>query len=390
MPHAQAEKVRPPAEPAPAQLTWRRIGLFIAIFTTVLLATNAFVCATIAHFTGLAHAVLWQWIPAAFSLSFVAATLLGRNHSGLALRIVYFLSATWLGVLNYAFFAALACWLADGLAALFLPSATRPALVMLCFGTGFLVSAWGLVNAGWIRLTRVTVTLPHLPAAWNERTVALISDVHLGHVSGPFFVRRIVAKLRALAPDLLLVSGDMFDGTTVGLDRLVAPWSEYAPPLGTYFVTGNHDEFVDRRQYLRVLARNGLRVLNNERVVIDGLQLLGIHDGEAGDPESFREILRGMKIDRGLPSVLLAHKPENLRIAADEGVSLQLSGHTHRGQLWPWTLLVRRIYRQFAYGLHRLDGLQVYTSSGVGTWGPPLRVGTKSEIVLLRFRHSPG
>ena len=390
MPHAQAQPARPPAEPSPARLTWRRVGVFIVVFSTVLLATNAFVCHTFAYFTGLPHVVLWQWIPAVFSLSFVAATLLGRDHSGLPLRLVYFLSAAWLGVLNYAFFASVACWIADGLAALFLPSATRLALAVPCFGFAFVVAAWGLVNAGWIRVTRVTVALPRLPAAWNERTVALISDVHLGHVSGPFFVRRIIEKLRALAPDLLLVSGDMFDGTTDGLDRLVAPWSEYAPPLGTYFVTGNHDEFADRRSYLHVLARHGLHVLNNERVVIDGLQLLGIHDGEAGDPESFREVLRRMQIDRGSPSVLLAHKPENLRIAADEGVSLQLSGHTHRGQLWPWTLLVGRIYRQFAYGLHRLDGLQVYTSSGVGTWGPPLRVGTKSEIVLLRFRQSSG
>jgi predicted MPP superfamily phosphohydrolase len=138
-----------------------------------------------------------------------------------------------------------------------------------------------------------------------------------------------------------------------------------------------------------VLAKNGVRSLNNEGVTVDGLQLLGIHDGEASDPESFRETLRRMKIDRNAPSVLLAHKPENLRIAADEGVSLQLSGHTHRGQFWPWTLVVARIYRQFAYGLHRLDGLQVYTSSGVGTWGPPLRVGTKSEIVLFRFSEAP-
>jgi predicted MPP superfamily phosphohydrolase len=389
MPLLDAQPAQPPVESAPPHVPWLVIGVFITLFIVVLLSANAFVCATLAHFAGLAHWSRWQWVPAAFAFSFVAATLAGRNHSGLLLRSVYFLSAAWLGFLNYAVFAALACWTLDGFAALGSVPISRAFIAVPCFGLGLLTAAWGLVQASWIRVNHVRVALPHLPAVWKERTVALISDVHLGHVSGPLLVRRIISHLRRLNPDLVLVSGDMFDGTTAGLDRLVAPWSSYAPPLGIYFVTGNHDEFADRRQYLRVLAKNGVRSLNNEGVTVDGLQLLGIHDGEASDPESFRETLRRMKIDRNAPSVLLAHKPENLRIAADEGVSLQLSGHTHRGQFWPWTLVVARIYRQFAYGLHRLDGLQVYTSSGVGTWGPPLRVGTKSEIVLFRFSEAP-
>jgi predicted MPP superfamily phosphohydrolase len=386
MPQAELKSATSATETVPDPFPWRRLVIFITVFTVVLLLANALVCGTFAHFVGLPHWTRWQWIPAVFALSFVGATLLGRNHSGLVLRTVYSLSAAWLGLLNYAFFAAIGCWALDGLAALFLPTTPRGPIALLCFGLGFLATFWGVANAMWIRTSRVTVALSHLPEIWKNRTVALISDVHLGHVSGPLFLRRILSKLRQLRPDIVLVSGDMFDGTTAGLDRLVAPWRDYAPPLGIYFVTGNHDEFADRRLYLRALARTGVRVLNNERIVIDGLQLLGIHDGEADDPESFRDVLRHMKIDRQSPSVLLAHKPDNLRIAAEEGVSLQLSGHTHRGQFWPWTLLVARIYRQFAYGLNRLDGLQVYTSSGVGTWGPPLRVGTKSEIVLIRFR----
>ena len=126
-------------------------------------------------------------------------------------------------------------------------------------------------------------------------------------------------------------------------------------------------------------------MLHNERVVIDGLQLLGVHDEEAGDAGTYRAVLRGMNIERDAASILLVHQPMNLPVAAEEGVSLQLSGHTHRGQMWPWTMIVKRVYRRFAYGLSRLGDLQVYTSSGVGTWGPPLRVGTRSEIVLLSF-----
>jgi hypothetical protein len=112
---------------------------------------------------------------------------------------------------------------------------------------------------------------------------------------------------------------------------------------------------------------------------------VGVHDSEAGSPSELGEILHAAQIDQEKPSILLAHRPVNLTVAEAKGISLQLSGHTHRGQIWPWNLLVSRIYGRFAYGLSRLNRMQVYTSSGVGTWGPPLRVGTQSEIVLFRF-----
>ncbi|HKB90235.1 MAG TPA: metallophosphoesterase, partial [Opitutaceae bacterium] len=243
----------------------------------------------------------------------------------------------------------------------------------------------GLINAAWFRVTRIDIRLPNLPEAWQGRTVALVTDLHLGHISGPGFLGRIIARLRSLQPDAVFISGDMFDGTTVELDQLVAPWRNYSAPRGIFYVTGNHDEFAERTIYLDAVQRTGVRVLNNEKVVVDGLQIVGVHDSEAGDPAKLRRILRRVRLNPQQPCVLLAHQPANLAVAEEEGISLQLSGHTHKGQFWPWTLVVSRIYGRFAYGLHRLKKLQVYTSSGAGTWGPPLRVGTKSEIVLIRF-----
>jgi predicted MPP superfamily phosphohydrolase len=387
-PKAQA----PPRKPrlAPLRLRWSQIAIFISLFAGIVLAANAFVCATVGYFARVPGWLVWQWIPAAIALAFVPATILGRHHSGLPLRIVYSFTATWLGLLTYGLVAALACWALDAVTALLVLPLDRRSIALLCFGLGVATTIIGLFNAAWIRVTRVLVKLPHLPDSWKGGTLALVSDIHLGHISGPFFLRRVLAKLRRLQPDLVMVGGDMFDGTTDGLERLVQPWSEYAAPLGIYFVTGNHDEFTDRREYLKLVTGSGIRVLDNERIVVDGLQILGVHDGEAGDPESLRAILRRMAIDRGAPSILLAHQPANLRIVADEGVSLQLSGHTHRGQFWPFTLIVSRVWGRFAYGLNRLDDLQVYTSSGVGTWGPPLRMGTRSEIVIFHLESVSG
>jgi predicted MPP superfamily phosphohydrolase len=261
----------------------------------------------------------------------------------------------------------------------------RSSIAAVLFGLAAVATIYGLINAARLRTTRITVKLPNLPEAWQGRTAALVTDLHLGPLSGPDFLRRVLARLRTLQPAAVFISGDMFDGPTLGLDALVAPWREFSAPKGIFYVTGNHDEFAERSLYLEPVRHAGIRVLNNEKVSLDGLQIVGVHDSEASNPAELRSILHQAQIDPQQPSILLAHRPVNLSVAEDEGISLQLSGHTHHGQVWPWNLLVSRIYGRFAYGLSRLGKMLVYTSSGAGTWGPPLRVGTKSEIVLIKF-----
>jgi hypothetical protein len=126
-------------------------------------------------------------------------------------------------------------------------------------------------------------------------------------------------------------------------------------------------------------------VLNNEKVTVDGLQIVGVHDGEAADARQFGKILRQAELDGGRASILLTHRPANLGIAEAAGVSLQLSGHTHKGQCWPWSWVIYKVHGPYAYGLNRHGNLRVLTSSGAGTWGPPIRAGSRSEIVLLRL-----
>lgn len=258
-------------------------------------------------------------------------------------------------------------------------------LAATLFGIALLATIYGLFNARWIRVSRMTVRLPHLPDVWQGRTAALVTDLHLGPLFGSGFLRRIIKRLRSLQPDVIFISGDLFDGTTLGVDQLVAPWSEFSTRRGIYYVTGNHDEFSDRNLFINAVTRTGVQVLNNEKIFLDGLQIVGVHDSESGNPTELRAILRQVQIDPRHPSILLAHRPVNLSVVEEEGISLQLSGHTHGGQIWPWNLLVSLIYGGFGSGLSRLGKLQVYTSNGVGAWGPPLRVGTKSEIVLIRF-----
>jgi predicted MPP superfamily phosphohydrolase len=377
-----------PPEPAPAalpHLELRRILRFAAIVAAILLSANALVCATWSHFFAVPGWLAWQALPGLLALAFIPATILRFRSAHPALRALYAVSATWLGALNFAFFASVACWIAEGAFLLAGQSAPRFDIAAIGFTLALLITLWGLINARWLRITHVTVPLPNLPEAWRGRSAALVTDLHLGPLSGPAFLRRVLARLRGLQPDIVFISGDLFDGPTIGLRELAAPWREFSAPLGTYYVTGNHDEFAERALYLDAVRAAGLRVLDNEAVTLDGLDLVGLHDEEATDPTQLRAILRRVHPGRQRPAILLAHRPVNLGIAEEEGISLQLSGHTHHGQLWPWNLLVRRIYGPYAYGLHRHGAMWVNTCSGTGTWGPPLRVGTRSEIVLMRF-----
>jgi uncharacterized protein len=365
-----------------------RLVIFVSIIQAILFAGHWFVYATWMSFTRTANA---PGISAAkitlvlLSVSFVSTSLLAFRYSNILVRILYTISAVWLGMLSFFFLAASLSWLTYAATVpLGLPF-HKQTIALLFFAAGAVASAYAIINALWIRVRRISVRLPNLPESWRGRVAALVSDVHLGHVRGRGFTQRIVHMLLRLRPDVVFITGDLFDGTSANLERVAKPWVHLAPPLGAFFVAGNHEEFSNHSKYLDAVRTSGIRVLDNEKVSLDGLDLIGVHHGALLHSETFRSILRKASLDPKRPSILLAHAPDQLRIAEEEGISLQLSGHTHRGQFFPWTWITSRIYGPFVYGLKRLGRLLVYTTSGAGTWGPPMRLGAAPELVLIHF-----
>jgi len=319
------------------------------------------------------------------SVSFVLASLLAWRSSHVVVRVLYTVSAVWLGTLSFCFLAASLCWSSYGIARLLGLHPDRRELVIVFFAIALLASLYGIVNAAWTRVRRVSVTLPNLPASWRGRVAALVTDTHLGHVRGFRFMRRIVTTLTRLRPDIVFIAGDMYDGTVARVRELAQPWARLAAPMGAFFVLGNHEQFSDSAKYLDAVEHSGVRVLNNEKVTVDGLQIVGVHYSDSTNDDHFRSVLRHADVDRDRASILLTHAPDRLKIAEEEGFSLQLSGHTHGGQFFPFTWITSRMYGKFVYGLQRLGNLIVYVSYGAGTWGPPLRLGTTPEIVLIQF-----
>jgi len=366
----------------------RRLTGFIAVIQFVLFLTHLLLYETwIFSLSGSdAHAALWIKLVLGFlSVSFIAASLLAFRYTNAALRAFYKAAAVWLGLLSFLFVAAVSSWIIFGVARLAGLDVNFHRTVELLFGIAVVAGLYGVFNASWTRITRTTVRLANLPEAWRGRKAALISDVHLGHVRNGSFLRRMVAKILREEPDAIFIAGDLYDGTAIDAGRAAEPLNKLTAPHGVYFVAGNHEQFGDDSKYLNAIAAAGVRVLSNEKVEVDGLQIIGVPYRNATQHGHLASVLDGICLDRDRASILLTHAPDYPEIAEAAGVSLQLSGHTHVGQFIPWSWMARRIYRQFVYGLSRIGKMQIFTSSGAGTWGPPLRLGSNPEIVVLQF-----
>jgi uncharacterized protein len=365
-----------------------RIVIFIATVQSILLLAHWFIYQTWTSLRGAADPPGISGLQAAMALlsvSFVLATLLAHRYINFPVRLFYRTAAAWLGFVNFLFVAAGVSWLVYIADQWFKLRLAPTVIVTSLFGSAIGAGLLGFANARWVRIKRITIPLPNLPQSWRGRVAALVSDVHLGHVNGAAFLRRIVSRLRKLAPDIIFITGDLYDGTKVHAGSLAAPWKEISPALGTYFVTGNHEEFSDPTKYLDGVRKAGVRVLKSESVVVDGLQIVGVDFRDSTRPDQFRSILKSAALERDRPSILLSHAPHALEVAEEAGISLQLSGHTHGGQIFPFTWFTRRIFGAFTYGLAQFGKMKVYTSSGAGTWGPPMRLGTRPEIVLIEF-----
>ncbi|MFI6174121.1 metallophosphoesterase [Nonomuraea sp. NPDC051191] len=260
------------------------------------------------------------------------------------------------------------------------------------------VGALGTVGYGVSRalgdpvLEPVRVTLPKLDPRLNGLRFAVVSDIHLGPLTGIGHTERIVRMINGLRPDVVAIVGDLVDGSVAQLGALARPLKSLESRYGAYFVTGNHEYYTQNgpQEWVEELDQLGVRSLRNERVEITHqgavLDLAGVNDlnGEAtGDGPDFGKALGGR--EPGRSTVLLAHQPVQVEQAAGFGVDLQLSGHTHGGQIMPFNLVVG-LQQPVVSGLATIDGVQVYVTRGAGFWGPPVRVGAPPEITMLELR----
>lgn len=324
-----------------------------------------------------------------------AVRALERAGHDFPAMILAWIAFVWMGLAGLGVLTSLASWLVQGLGALasrldlWTPPAgwargcAAAALVLAALAAGY-----GVVEARSLRLERVTIATNKLPPGVDRLVVALVSDVHLGLLNGHRLLSRVVELIRAQNPDLVVSTGDLVDGNLFGEDGLASLWAALNPPLGKYAVLGNHEVYAGLGNSIDFHHRSGFVLLRDQGVAVGPLNLAGVDDpalrqpGPGPGPTHEVKALAGLDPSRF--TLLLKHRP-NIDPAAMGRVDLQLSGHTHQGQVWPFRYITGAIHPMQA-GYYPLDHQPaVYTSRGTGTWGPPMRIAAPPEITIIEL-----
>jgi len=362
----------------------------LIVFEVLLVIVHLAVYATLMAAFGIGGA----WLKILFimlALTFVSASALAHFYKGALVDRYYQFSVYWFGLVHFLFCGAVIFYFT--LDIFYAHDVyVSPALVGgICFGVMFLIHLYGTIQSQRPKITRVAISFAHLPGFradfWKGKKIVFVSDFQLGNIYRQKFTARVAVKINALNPYAVLIGGDLYDGVVCDEEKLIEPLRTLHPTGGVYFITGNHEYYLpDVPRTMAAIRTAGIAVLDDKKVDIGGgVDLIGVDYRSAHKKDDFKKVLERISVDRARPSILLKHEPTDLDVAADAGISLDLSGHTHHGQIFPLMFFTWQIYKGFDYGLKRLGAMQIFTSSGAGTWGPPLRLGTKSEIVLIEF-----
>jgi predicted MPP superfamily phosphohydrolase len=322
------------------------------------------------------------------SIGFILSSIIAHYSGNVFTRALYSISSMWLAVGWNLIMAFSVSWIVILISKAIGRNLDYKRLAVVSLVFTFVFSIYGIWSASSPKVKKVTVGIKNLPEEWKGKKAVQLSDIHLGHIYGKKFLVSIVEKVNTENPDIIFITGDLFDGMDGRLDPLVGPLNDIKAPDGTYFVTGNHETYLGVEHTHSVLKNTPVKILDNEVADISGMQVLGISYPQRGENSDIKNKIGEIKnFNSEKLSILLYHNPSEAKSAEEAGVDLQLAGHTHKGQLFPFQLITRLIYGKYHFGLSIDGDFSIYTSSGAGTWGPAMRTSGRSEIVVINFKH---
>lgn len=322
-------------------------------------------------------------------LFFVATAVMHRRESPFS-RWLYLVFSTWLGLFSFLFFSVFSTWGIFWLGILF--SWDIPVGIIFSFlaFSSFVFVVYGIWNAFSPRVRQIDVFIRNLPLYWEGKRIVQISDVHLGAVYGAKHFRKIAMMANAEKPEIVVFTGDTFDGTDGWLSTFIEPIRRVRAKSGIFFIIGNHETYLGVEKTKRILKDTNLCLLDNAIAEVEGVKIVGLSYPERGKRKRFVQILKKLFPDyQGYPTILLNHTPEQIKKISQMGISLQLSGHTHFGQMTPFNIVTHFMHKGFDYGKFEIGDYTLYTTNGVGTWGPPIRFGNTPEIVSVTVYKKP-
>jgi len=344
--------------------------IFISLFLSLSILFNIYIFYHMSFMLRLPHNI-WFWLLLIFSsASFFIAMFLESIFDNIISRFIVIVSSIWLGGL----FIILFILFGYDILRFFIPIHPYTAGPVIIFLVIIFVSA-GIINAQFIRIRKIRIQSYKLP---KELKIVHLSDLHLGAIHGSGYLRRIVRKVSALKPDLVLITGDLVDGPQHYSNDSFAPLNELDAPI--FFTTGNHEYYAGLDEVMDIIKNTKIKPLRNQKIDINGIQLIGVDNG--GGRNYIDEILKNIPMDQNKFKILMYHQPVPIETINKYGVDLMLTGHTHGGQFFMFVLFARLIWKRIN-GLYKYRNTYLFASPGTGTWGPPIRLGTNSEIIML-------
>lgn len=358
-------------------------GIFGILIFIIGLGT-AFVYTKGLHLAGTARYTLLI-LGAIMPLLFVGTFALGRTLPANALsNTLYTVVMAVSGIIFYLFLGAII--LGVLLLGSYILKTSLPlwvSWVMLSISIG--LGVFGIIQARTVRIVEYTVTLPGAPISWNTKTAVLVSDTHYGQVNREKFARRVVNKIRELNPDFVLHAGDFYDGIALDTTGISFEWKQLTAQIPVFYAPGNHEEYGPYAEFITSIKNAGIIVLADAKADYGGVTIAGVTYHDAAVAEQFEKTLSSLTLGTP-PSILINHAPVHQSVAQSAGIDLMVSGHTHNGQFWPNTYVSQMVYKAFGHGLAHFEDMTTITTSGIGTWGPPLRTFNTPEIVVIHFK----
>jgi len=356
---------------------------------TALLGGNAFVWFLFVNYFNVQS--VWQKVLIAIIILFLGASsmisfLWVHKRDTTLVRLYYFISASWMGfVLNFIIVTAAVSFSYLVLQGLGININWRIVNLIMIIGTLWL-TGFSYYNAFIIRVEKHVVKIKDLPVAWSGKKIVHISDIHLGPILRQKFFNKVIKKVKDLQPAAVFITGDLFDGAESDFSWVTSPLDNLNAPLGLYYSFGNHDFILGHKRVTNLLQGQNITILDNLLVVKEGLQIIGLNFTPDRDFDLKRAVLASNDYDPITPSIVMFHEPKDTAKLRGIGVDLLLSGHTHGGQMFPLNYLASYFYHQHSHGIYRSHDFTMCVTSGVGTWGPPMRTGTQAEIIELTLQ----
>lgn len=316
------------------------------------------------------------------SFSFLTSNILTRFAPSEITRTAYVYASMWLGTVHLLFLSAVFLSFLS-LVVDSLGGTVSPWVALICFMGALGLNGFALWNGFQVHPKHFSIALPNLPDQWVGKKVAFFADSHFGNIHRERTAGDIAKLIESEDPALVLMGGDYFDGPPIDAQLVTTPFKPITSRVPAYFVSGNHEEYGDTIGFLRSLELAGFQVINDKRIEIDGLQIVGLDFVTTRTPEATAMVMMHLQINHDLPTIVMKHVPRNIPELVEGGADLTLHGHTHEGQMWPFSWVTWFVYKGFDFGLKPYGDALVYTTSGAGSWGPPQRFGTAAEVTFF-------